>query len=602
MSEIAGSITKPNSLQGEYEEVLYRVDSQDRIYFSAADQNEKVTRFPGAEILKAFGHSALEKPSPVQATWHSSEGAKQVTIIGPAGVDIKDQNDRTKDVWLYKAEGVGEAIPADKLEFTKIEDSETVEELRQEILELKKMNQNTLKALAVLTDAFERLSVRLHEKGVIEAPKLDKNNGQPFKEGDEVEVEENGSWIGGFKVQKDANLGEKVSVVGELNGAEVRRDVDWKTVRRSGQPATGKIPEAATTNEDAKMKIKSGDLLKVKSIGGREEDLIADSEPAKDRKGSYYVIAYKEDEPQSRIVYLEDVVGLTPKVDTAQQPPASPTTTRTPQRTDGVMDKIFYGPLARRTNRRIVEEPGATSVDGETTVVDRDPEATVITQEEIEEDRRSRLGLLAGGVAIGAILVGGAVALDALLKRYGGPGIDHHKEVIINNNPGGIKDIQKTVHDNNDILTNPGSPLNRKITKLMGIVRDLRTDEAREALTAKLTNFSPDSFFGRTPHEAVSNAFNVIRDNDIKVRGLTSHKINMIAQYMEQHHTHIASGVDASGNQHIVDTANWVSGHTDNGNASGQQGGVITNGSSVHWWNNLMHVARHYGVTFKAKA
>jgi hypothetical protein len=181
--------------------------------------------------------------------------------------------------------------------------------------------------------------------------------------------------------------------------------------------------------------------------------------------------------------------------------------------------------------------------------------------------------------------------------------MNHYKDHFING--GKCPDSKSAINDLSTQFNNKIDAMSRnfndKLHNLLGVVKDLKKDEAREAAAAKLSNFSSNSFFGRTPHEAVSNAFGVIRDNDIRVRGLTSHKINLIAQYMEQHHWHIASGVDASGNQHIVDTANWASGHTDNWNASGQQGAELVNGSTANWWHRLMHVASHYGVTFKAK-
>jgi hypothetical protein len=275
-------------------------------------------------------------------------------------------------------------------------------------------------------------------------------------------------------------------------------------------------------------------------------------------------------------------------------------------------DKLYYGPAARHTNRRVVEESVPA---GGATVVDERPVGAVATETEIidEEERRSRLGLIAGGIATGAVLVGGIWLLDTLFKRHGGPGIEY-----LPNNPK-INDIQTTVHNNNGLLrdnhsmlkditpkVNQDHPLiekmSHKIDRLMGVVRELKRDEAQEAAAAKFANFHPDSFFGRTPHETVSNAFNVVRDNNIRVHGLTGHKINLIAHYMEQHHWHMASGVDANHNQHIVDVASdWVDGRTSNASASGEQGFQLANGSSVNAWHHFMHVARHYGVTFKVR-
>jgi hypothetical protein len=296
-----------------------------------------------------------------------------------------------------------------------------------------------------------------------------------------------------------------------------------------------------------------------------------------------------------------DKVRKADEVTEEQDPPVQ----HEPRRGFGgrIMDRIYNGPAARFASRHARRSPGDTVVaeDRTTTVEDR-PAGPVVTETEvIEDDRRNRLGLFAGGVAVGAVAVGIAWwAVDTYLKRHGGCGIDEHTRDLITQNNHKIDSLQTTVNGPNGMASQLKHDT-KVIDNLMGIVRDLKTDEVREAAAAKLSNFSSNSFFGRTPHEAVSNAFGVIRDNDIRVRGLTSHKINLIAQYMEQHHWHIASGVDASGNQHIVDTANWASGHTDNWNASGQQGAELVNGSTANWWHRLMHVASHYGVTFKAK-
>jgi hypothetical protein len=308
-------------------------------------------------------------------------------------------------------------------------------------------------------------------------------------------------------------------------------------------------------------------------------------------------------------------VPAAPAEEATPPPAATPGAEQEPRRGfwSRQMDRLYYGPAARHTNRRVVEEPVPV---GGAAVVEERPVGAVASETEIideDEERRSRLGLFAGGIATGAVLVGGIWLLDTLFKKHGGPGIEY-----LPNNPK-INDIQTTVHNNNGLLRdnhsmlkditpkiNQDHPLiekmSHKIDRLMGVVRELKRDEAREAAAAKLSSFQPNSFFGRTPHEAVSNAFNVIRDNNISVHGLTGHKINLIARYMEQHHWHMASGVDANHNQHIVDVASdWVDGRTGNASASGEQGFQLANGSSVNAWHHFMHLARHYGVTFKVR-
>lgn len=119
-----------------------------------------------------------------------------------------------------------------------------------------------------------------------------------------------------------------------------------------------------------------------------------------------------------------------------------------------------------------------------------------------------------------------------------------------------------------------------------------------------LSHFKPDSFYGKTPHQAVANMFHqVIEKNGYQVHGLTADKIDAITKDMMQHHWHIASGRGPGEHQNIVDVArDWANGHTQNWDASAQQGLETTNGSvhgdSVGQWRRFMEVAYRHGVTF----
>lgn len=120
-----------------------------------------------------------------------------------------------------------------------------------------------------------------------------------------------------------------------------------------------------------------------------------------------------------------------------------------------------------------------------------------------------------------------------------------------------------------------------------------------------MSQFHPGQFYGRTPHEAVSNMFDEVigGKNHIQAHGLTSEKINAITQDMMDHHWHIASGMEngAHGDlqQHIVDvTNNWAGGRTGDADASALQGLDRVNGSSVENWQKFMEVAARHGVTF----
>ena len=108
-------------------------------------------------------------------------------------------------------------------------------------------------------------------------------------------------------------------------------------------------------------------------------------------------------------------------------------------------------------------------------------------------------------------------------------------------------------------------------------------------------NFHPDSFRGSTSDEAVANAMDVFRKNNINVEGLTPDRIHAISQELANVDWKIASGVDATGNQNIVD---WPAGQTANANASAMQGFEKINGSSIGNWERFMDAARRHGIRF----
>jgi hypothetical protein len=222
-----------------------------------------------------------------------------------------------------------------------------------------------------------------------------------------------------------------------------------------------------------------------------------------------------------------------------------------------------------------------------------------------------------GGRTDGEVVVAvlGGVALGAFMYWLGAKHGHHyhynhgnHDEItsILNKDNSKINDLTNQV---NDLKAAESAHHLQEIQKLdqlrhtVGVdhelIRRLVHDEAKEAASNGLGSFHPDSFFGQTPHQAVSNMFDVIRNNNIQVHGLTSDKINQIVSDMKQHNWHIASGVGANHQQNIVYAASdWSDGHTQNWNASGLQGLEKINGSSVENWHRFMRLAAKHGVTF----
>jgi uncharacterized coiled-coil protein SlyX len=602
---ISRRFNAPESLN-DYSQVEFRAYPGGKFRFFGVGEESKLkpvgdTPDLEASLFDEVGFNYSEWKNSKKATWTTTEEGepvtREVTVIGMAGIDKPDTNNRKKDIWLYKVENHELAIPANELEFVKDEHEENSEEgLKAEMASLRAQVFELKTAVAGLTRVLEEAGIRPANVENRNA-NANANANESLAVGDAVEIKDNnGRWIGGFELAEPLIPGQTTQVKNLRNRGKFRM-VNSEDVRR---PGTTETPGQQTTEfrRDTNVFIdENGD-------GSWE------SARAEGKLGDDKVVVRKEN---GELVSLD--AARVRLVDEDMQPQPTPSTRRPPRRgLLGRMRDLRYGPPALDANRRVGRRPGDTVVADRTTVVEDRPAGPAVAETEvIEDDRRNRLGLFAGGVAVGAVATGIAWwAVDTYLKRHGGCGIDEHTRDLITQNNHRIDTLQTTVNGQKGTINHMAGQLNhdttaidrmgRKIHKLIGIVGDLKKDEAREAAAAKLSNFSSNSFFGRTPHEAISNAFGVIRDNDIRVRGLTSHKINLIAQYMEQHHWHIASGVDASGNQHIVDTANWASGHTDNWTASGQQGAELVNGSTANWWHRFMHVASHYGVTFKAKA
>lgn len=110
-----------------------------------------------------------------------------------------------------------------------------------------------------------------------------------------------------------------------------------------------------------------------------------------------------------------------------------------------------------------------------------------------------------------------------------------------------------------------------------------------------MSNFNPDSFKGPNGNAAVWHAFDVIKRNNISVRGLNPDAVRAINADLASQHFHIASGMGANGQQNIID---WRAGQLPNAGASNLQGLEKVGGSSVGSWKQFMDIARNHGVTF----
>jgi ElaB/YqjD/DUF883 family membrane-anchored ribosome-binding protein len=236
-----------------------------------------------------------------------------------------------------------------------------------------------------------------------------------------------------------------------------------------------------------------------------------------------------------------------------------------------------------------------------------DRHGNVVTNEEIidhEIDDRRRVGT---GIIIGAVALAGTAIVAWWLAKHTG----HSHGEIINN--GGIPDDQfnslvNKINSNtksvvNDAKNALSTQESKDHTKEMNLLNHLNSHfhNLRDVSVnnIRLSSFNTDSFYGQTPHQAVRNMFDVVRENNIEVHGLTSAKIDRITNAMMQNHWHIASGMRAGNQQNIVDVArDWSDGRTQNWQASGLQGLRLVNGSSAENWNRFMRLASRFGVSF----
>jgi cell division protein FtsB len=235
-----------------------------------------------------------------------------------------------------------------------------------------------------------------------------------------------------------------------------------------------------------------------------------------------------------------------------------------------------------------------------------------LDEEEYEEYERSERR--AGGVALlGAAAAFGAGVLITWLLLKSGHG---HTEVINNGKIpsdqfqsiiGHIDDTKGTVNDAKDAIVEKQNALanqeSQHHAQEMGMLRHLNSHLHHlggvKIGKIDLANFHTDSFYGKTPHQAVHSMFGIIRDNNIQVHGLTSGKIDRITDAMIHNHWHIASGMRSANHQNVVDVAqDWSDGRTSNSNASALQGLRRVNGTSAGGWDRFFHLAARHGVSF----
>jgi hypothetical protein len=246
-----------------------------------------------------------------------------------------------------------------------------------------------------------------------------------------------------------------------------------------------------------------------------------------------------------------------------------------------------------------------------------------------EENERSGRRVVIIGVAIAV----GALILGALLYKYGHRhpnGINNHldEDVIRNGRipTDQYNQIIDQINDNQaDLTAQEARDHTLEMDRLNEIAEEVQEDTQIDRSNHRLlehinrhlhnlrgvrfegidlTSFNTDTFYGRTPREAINDALDVIRDNNIQVHGVTSDKIEAIKDDMMQRHWHIASGMESASQQHIVDVANdWQDGLTSNANASAAQGFKRdTNGSSMNGWHNFMVLASRHGIKFSGNA
>jgi uncharacterized coiled-coil protein SlyX len=233
-----------------------------------------------------------------------------------------------------------------------------------------------------------------------------------------------------------------------------------------------------------------------------------------------------------------------------------------------------------------------------------------------ESERRAGGAAILGGLA----LLGAGVLVGWFLHRHGHG--NEYNEIITN---GKIpRDQLNQLTDKlNDIQSNVGglqADRMREMNKLSDIAGQIAADRKLDTSNHNLLqhisrhlhnartvsvgdldvrSFNTTSFYGQTPHQAVSNMFDVIRDNNIKVHGLTQRKIDAITRSMMREHWQVAAGVKAGGQQNLGDVAQtWSDGRTDNWRASGLQGLRRVNGSTADSWERFMRLASRHGVDF----
>jgi cell division protein FtsB len=228
-----------------------------------------------------------------------------------------------------------------------------------------------------------------------------------------------------------------------------------------------------------------------------------------------------------------------------------------------------------------------------------------LDEEEYEEYERSERR--AGGAALlgAAAAFGAGVLITWLLMKSG-----HSHTEIINNGKipsdqfntlmGHIDSAKETMIEKQNALANQDSQYH---AKEMGILRHINSHlhhlSGVKIGKIDLANFHTDSFYGKTPHQAVRSMFDIIRDNNIRVHGLTSGKIDRITDAMMHNHWHIASGMRSGNHQNVVDVAHdWSDGRTGNWKASALQGLRRVNGTSASGWDRFIHLAARHGVTF----
>jgi cell division protein FtsB len=228
-----------------------------------------------------------------------------------------------------------------------------------------------------------------------------------------------------------------------------------------------------------------------------------------------------------------------------------------------------------------------------------------LDEEEYEEYERSERR--AGGAALlgAAAAFGAGVLITWLLMKSG-----HSHTEIINNGKipsdqfntlmGHIDSAKETMIEKQNALANQESQYH---AKEMGILRHINSHlhhlSGVKIGKIDLANFHTDSFYGKTPHQAVQSMFDIIRGNNIQVHSLTSGKIDRITDAMMHNHWHIASGMRSGNHQNVVDVAHdWSDGRTGNWKASALQGLRRVNGTSASGWDRFIHLAARHGVTF----